>query len=55
MVALSESAWTNAENKDYNRFRNTLPNIFNCMGELELYYFNSLNDTLRSEPSLANE
>jgi hexosaminidase len=50
ILALSESAWTNCENKEYSRFEDILPNIFCYLDKLDIYYFNSLNETLRSEP-----
>jgi len=52
MIALSEAAWTNDENKNYTRFEKFLPSFFNYLDELDIYYFNSLADTLRVEPAL---
>ncbi len=52
IIAFSESAWTNEENKDYRRFEMFLPSIYNYLDELDIYYFNCLNDTLRVEPAM---
>jgi hexosaminidase len=52
MLALSESAWTTSENKDYTRFEQLLPDIFSYLDRLDIYYFNNLDDAQRSEPSI---
>ncbi|MEA3477627.1 MAG: hypothetical protein U9R60_05575 [Bacteroidota bacterium] len=51
IIALSEAAWTHEENKDYTRFEKFLPTVYNYLDELDIYYFNSLCDTLRVEPA----
>jgi len=52
MMAFSEAAWTMKENKNYSRFEKALPYIFSYLDKMNIYYFNSLNDTLRVEPPL---
>jgi len=52
MMALAESAWTTSKNKNYSRFEKNLSNIFDYFDTLDIYYFNSLNDTLRIEPPI---
>jgi len=53
MIALSEAAWTMKENKNYSRFESSLPKIFNYLDDLDIYYFNPLNDTARVEPPIS--
>lgn len=50
MIALSESAWTNPSNKDFSRFNQILPSIFEYLESEGIYYFNSLNPELTPEP-----
>lgn len=52
MMALSESAWTEEENKDFIRFESILPSIHDYLDERNVYYYNSLNNTLRAEPDI---
>jgi len=50
LFALSESAWTMSENKDFSRFKNSLPLLFEFLDEENIYYFNSLDPNLNTEP-----
>lgn len=51
VFALSESAWTEKSNKNYTRFKSFLPPLYDYLDEQKIYYFNSLNDTLKLEPA----
>jgi len=50
LLALSESAWTMKNNKDFSRFNRNLPSLFEFLEEQKIYYFNSLMPQLNSEP-----
>ncbi|WP_291869309.1 beta-N-acetylhexosaminidase [Maribacter sp.] len=50
IFALSESAWTENNNKNYIRFKSFLPSLYDYLDEQKIYYFNGVNDTLRLEP-----
>jgi len=50
LLALSESAWTMKKNKDFSRFNNNLPLVFEFLEEQKIYFFNSLIPTLNIEP-----
>lgn len=51
IIALSESAWTNKNNKDLSRFNKNLVSVFEFLDEQNIFYFNSLNPSLSLEPT----
>jgi hexosaminidase len=51
IIALSESAWTKKNNKDISRFNKNLTSVFEFLDEQNIFYFNSLNPSLRAEPA----
>lgn len=50
MIALSESAWTEEHNKDLKRFQYVLPFWHSYLDEVDVTYFNTLSNTLETEP-----
>ncbi len=55
ILALSESAWTEIENKDFERFQSVLPSIQDYLDDRNIYYFNTLNDNLTPEPDFIKD
>ncbi|MFM1877988.1 MAG: Beta-hexosaminidase [Bacteroidota bacterium] len=50
LFALSEAAWTTAVQKNRDRFYQKLPNIFQFLEDLDIYYFNTLSPNKTPEP-----
>ncbi|SIP91751.1 beta-N-acetylhexosaminidase [Maribacter ulvicola] len=51
LLALSETAWTKKDHKDFSRFNKNMPVLFEFLEEQNLYYFNHLNPELSAEPT----
>jgi len=50
LAGMAESAWTNAESKDYFRFENNLKKFFQYLDQKGINYFNPFHPELTPEP-----